>query len=81
MIIVTEFVVSGAAEMLAMEMKTSGMFVSRGLSFKHTEVNIEHFLCFVDCQTVVSCLLKFETIEVKLTKEQEKLYNTAAHIW
>ncbi|XP_062521291.1 uncharacterized protein LOC134196225 isoform X2 [Corticium candelabrum] len=50
----------GAAEMLAMEMKTSGMFVSRGLSFKHTE---------------------FETIEVKLTKEQEKLYNTAAHIW
>ena len=28
----------GAAEMLAMEMKASGMYVSRGLSFRQTEV-------------------------------------------
>ena len=28
----------GAAEMLAMEMKASGMYVSRGLSFRQAEV-------------------------------------------
>ena len=28
----------GVAEMLAMEMKTSGMYVCRGLSFKQAEV-------------------------------------------
>ena len=28
---------TGAAEMLAMEMKASGMYVSRGLSFKQAE--------------------------------------------
>ena len=28
----------GMAEMLAMEMKTSGMYVSRGLSYKQAEV-------------------------------------------
>ncbi|XP_020605433.1 protein strawberry notch homolog 1-like [Orbicella faveolata] len=32
----------GAAEMLAMEMKASGMYVSRGLSFRQAEfVNVE----------------------------------------
>ena len=30
--------ISGAAEMLAMEMKASGMYVSRGLSFRQAEV-------------------------------------------
>ena len=30
----------GVAEMLAMEMKTSGMYVSRGLSFRQAEVKI-----------------------------------------
>ena len=29
----------GAAEMLAMEMKSAGMYVSRGLSFQQAEVN------------------------------------------
>ena len=28
----------GVAEMLAMEMKSTGMYLSRGLSFKETEV-------------------------------------------
>lgn len=28
----------GAAEMLAMEMKSAGVYVSRGLSYKHAEV-------------------------------------------
>jgi len=32
------FIILGAAEMLAMEMKASGMYVSRGLSFRQAEV-------------------------------------------
>jgi len=40
----------GAAEMLAMEMKASGMYVSRGLSFRQAEVRtqetfIHSFIC------------------------------------
>ncbi|KAL5003970.1 hypothetical protein ScPMuIL_017426 [Solemya velum] len=50
----------GMAEMLAMEMKTSGMYVSRGLSYKQAE---------------------FVTVEACLTKQQMKVYNTAAHVW
>ena len=30
----------GAAEMLAMEMKSAGLYVSRGLSFKQAEVDM-----------------------------------------
>ncbi|XP_033761230.1 LOW QUALITY PROTEIN: protein FORGETTER 1-like [Pecten maximus] len=50
----------GMAEILAMEMKTSGMYISRGLSYKQAE---------------------FMTIEAALTKEQRKMYDTAAHVW
>ncbi|CAH1780986.1 unnamed protein product, partial [Owenia fusiformis] len=50
----------GIAEMLAMEMKSSGMYVSRGLSFRQAE---------------------FCTIEAELTKDQIKMYDTAAHVW
>ena len=35
---------SGVAEMLAMEMKTSGMYVTRSLSFKEAEVGNVHFV-------------------------------------
>ena len=31
----------GAAEMLAMEMKSAGLYVSRGLSFRQAEVSTE----------------------------------------
>ncbi|XP_069103404.1 protein strawberry notch homolog 1-like isoform X2 [Argopecten irradians] len=50
----------GMAEILAMEMKTSGMYISRGLSYKQAE---------------------FMTIEAALTKDQRKMYDTAAHVW
>ncbi|XP_022100278.1 protein FORGETTER 1-like [Acanthaster planci] len=50
----------GVAEMMAMEMKASGMYVSRGLSFKQAE---------------------FVTVEMDLTDEQIKMYDTAAHVW
>ncbi|XP_062605521.1 uncharacterized protein LOC134267315 [Saccostrea cucullata] len=50
----------GMAEMLAMEMKMSGMYVSRGLSYKQAE---------------------FSTVEIPLTEEQRKIYDTAAHVW
>ncbi|XP_038050120.1 protein FORGETTER 1-like [Patiria miniata] len=50
----------GVAEMLAMEMKASGMYLSRGLSFKQAE---------------------FVTVEMDLTEEQVKMYDTAAHVW
>ena len=33
-------VCAGVAEMLAMEMKSSGMYVSRGLSYKQAEVGL-----------------------------------------
>ncbi len=33
-----EFATAGVAEMLAMEMKSSGVYVSRGLSYKQAEV-------------------------------------------
>ena len=32
----------GAAEMLAMEMKSAGVYVSRGLSYKKAEVHIPY---------------------------------------
>ena len=35
----------GAAEMLAMEMKSAGMYVSRGLSYKQAEVYL--YTCYV----------------------------------
>ena len=35
---------AGVAEMLAMEMKTSGMYVSRGLSFQEAEVGTDHIV-------------------------------------
>lgn len=50
----------GMAEMLAMEMKMSGIYVSRGLSYKQAE---------------------FSTVEIPLTEEQRKVYDTAAHVW
>ncbi|XP_025103699.1 protein FORGETTER 1-like [Pomacea canaliculata] len=50
----------GVAEMLAMEMKSSGIYVSRGLSFRQAE---------------------FVTVEVPLTPEQRKVYDTAANLW
>ena len=50
----------GMAEILAMEMKSAGMYVSRGLSYKQAE---------------------FLTVEASLTKEQRKMYDTAAHVW
>ncbi|OWF49684.1 Protein strawberry notch [Mizuhopecten yessoensis] len=50
----------GMAEILAMEMKTSGMYISRGLSYKQAE---------------------FMTVEAPLTKDQRKMYDTAAHVW
>ena len=37
----------GVAEMLAMEMKSTGMYVSRGLSFKQAEVRNTD--CFIHC--------------------------------
>ena len=40
-----DFFFTGAAEMLAMEMKASGMYVSRGLSFRQAEVS--KFLTFL----------------------------------
>lgn len=40
----------GMAEMVAMEMKTSGMYVSRGLSFKQAEVwNKNNTQCSYEC--------------------------------
>lgn len=50
----------GVAEMLAMEMKSSGMYVSRGLSYIQAE---------------------FATVEIELTKDQVKMFDTAAHVW
>ncbi|PIK62947.1 hypothetical protein BSL78_00074 [Apostichopus japonicus] len=50
----------GAAEMMAMEMKASGIYVARGLCYKEAE---------------------FVTIEANLTPEQEKMYDTACHLW
>ena len=37
----------GMAEMLAMEMKSTGMYVSRGLSFKQAEVRIKSIACTI----------------------------------
>lgn len=51
---------AGAAEMMAMEMKASGIYVARGLCYKDAE---------------------FVTIEANLTPEQEKMYDTACHLW
>ena len=50
----------GIAEMLAMEMKSCGMYVSRGLSYRQTQ---------------------FQTVEISLSEEQVKMYNTSAYVW
>ncbi|XP_076442125.1 uncharacterized protein LOC143281076 isoform X2 [Babylonia areolata] len=50
----------GVAEMLAMEMKSSGMYVSRGLSYRQAE---------------------FMTVEVALTEDQRKVYDSSAALW
>ena len=39
----------GVAEMLAMEMKSTGMYLSRGLSFKETEVRAVTFFSIYLC--------------------------------
>ena len=44
----------GVAEMLAMEMKSTGMYVSRGLSFKQAEVRNIFVLFTVDWCTAFS---------------------------
>ena len=52
----------GASEMLAMEMKASGMYVSRGLSFRQAEVihNVRNGILIFCCNRSFSIILKYK---------------------
>ena len=81
----------GFSEMMAMEMKSSGTYISRSLSFKQAQV-CSHPVCLrvSECHPknialvtydIIHFLFQFLTVESPLTAEQKKMYNTAAHVW
>lgn len=64
--------------MLAMEMKTSGMYLARELSFREAKVSKETIF-HKNNNTEIS--FQFTFLEVDLSDEQICIYNVASHIW
>ena len=56
----------GAAEMIAMEMKASGVYVSRGLSYHDTEVGSSLCVCVVVWVGVGGCQCGWVDVHVQL---------------
>ena len=65
--------------MLAMEMKTSGMYLARELSFREAEVSKETIDHNNNNNNEIS--FQFAFLEVDLSDEQICIYNVASHIW
>ena len=62
----------GAAEMLAMEMKSAGLYVSRGLSFKQAEVDTSHMIVYTSHMT--SHMTGYMISHSPYGQSQEQLY-------
>ena len=66
--------------MLAMEMKTSGMYLARELSFREAEVSKET-IDHNNNNNNNEISFQFTFLEVDLSDEQICIYNVASHIW